>query len=388
MLISRRNLFQGFAAAAVTGATAKSVAGAPVGIAVGEKLPALGTVASPVGPILLDHNENAYGPSEKVREALAEAPSAGNRYPREEYDLLMRDLAALHSVKEDHVLLGCGSSEILRMAATALTGARKGLVQALPTYATLGKFARSLGAEVTEVPLTHLFEHDLNTMLKRVGDGNASGLVYICNPNNPSATLTLRKDIDAFIRKLPPAVSVLIDEAYSHFVNPHGDYTSFLDRPIDDPRVIVCRTFSKVYGLAGMRIGYAVGAPEALKRLQPGQLRYGISRISAKAAIAALGDADYVRTAIKRNADDRQEFMNQTNIRMLRAVNSHANFALLDPMRPAVMVLDHLKHNNVLVAPPFPSMEQYIRVSFGIPEEMREFWRVMDLLPPTGKMAM
>jgi histidinol-phosphate aminotransferase len=386
--ISRRSLFHGVAAAAVTGAAAKSVSGAPLTIPSreGRRVPAAG--ARPLAPVLLDHNENAYGPSEKVRQALAEAPLMGNRYPREEYDLLRSKLAALHSVKEDHILLGCGSSEILRMAATALTGPRKGLVQALPTYATLGKFARSLGAEVTEIPLTHLVEHDLSAMLKRVGDGSATGLVYICNPNNPTATLTVRKDIEAFIHNLPAGVNVLIDEAYTHFVNPHLEYSSFLDQPLDDPRVLVCRTFSKVYGLAGMRIGYAVAAPETLKRLEAGQLRYGISRISAKAAIVALADTDYVSTAIQRNTDDRQEFMNQANIRMLKAVNSHTNFALLDPLRPAAMVLDHLKHNNVLVAPLFPKMEQYIRVSFGVPDEMREFWRVMDLLPPTGKMAM
>jgi histidinol-phosphate aminotransferase len=386
--ISRRNLFQGFAAAAVTSAAAKSVASPPLTIPNHEGFRMSTAGASPLAPVLLDHNENAYGPSEKVRQALAEAPLVGNRYPREEYDLLRSKLAALHSVKEDHILLGCGSSEILRMAATALTGPRKGLVQALPTYATLGKFARSLGAEVTEIPLTHLVEHDLNAMLKRVGNGNDTGLVYICNPNNPTATLTVRKNIDEFIHSLPVGVNVLIDEAYAHFVNPHLDYASFLDQPTDDPRVIVCRTFSKVYGLAGMRIGYAVGAPEMLKRLEAGQLRYGISRISSKAAIAALADTDYVSAAIKRNADDRQEFMNQANIRMLKALNSHTNFALLDPLRPAAMVLEHLKHNNVFVAPPFPKMEQYIRVSFGVPGEMREFWRVMDLLPPTGKMAM
>jgi histidinol-phosphate aminotransferase len=373
--ISRRNLFQGLAAAAVTGASVTSMVGASPD-------------SSQLAPILLDHNENAYGPSEKVRAVLAQALLAGNRYPREEYDELRSRLAALHSVKEDRILFGCGSSEILRMAATALTSPGKRLVVALPTYATLRKFARSLGAEVVEIPLTHLFEHDLTTMLQRVGDGNATGLVYLCNPNNPTGTLTVRKDIEAFIGKLPSSISVLIDEAYSHFVNPHVGYASFLDRPVDDPRVIVCRTFSKVYGLAGMRIGYAVGAPEMLKRLESGQLRYGVSRISAKAAIAALADGDYVRTAIKRNADDRQEFMNQTNNRMLRAMDSHANFTMLNPMRPADMVFDHLKRNNILVAPLNPAMDQFIRVSFGLPDEMREFWRVMDLLPPTGKMAM
>jgi histidinol-phosphate aminotransferase len=375
MPFSRRNLLQG-TAFALSGVALRPVSAA---LHAADEAPA---------QVFLDHNENAYGPSDKVRAVLAEAPAAGNRYPREEYDLLRAKLAALHSVKDDHILLGCGSSEILRMAATAFAGPKKGLVQARPTYATLGKFSRSLGAEVIELPLTHLVEHDLDAMLKHVGDGNSTGLVYICNPNNPTATLTVRKNIEVFIHQLPASVTVLIDEAYTHFVNPHQDYASFLDKPIDEPRVIVCRTFSKVYGLAGMRIGYAVGVPDMLKHLEASQLRYGISRISAKAAIVALDDSDYVQAAIKRNSDDRQEFVNQVNIRMLKSINSHTNFALLDPLRPSQMVIDHLTHHNVHVPPLFPGMEQYVRVSFGTPSEMKEFWRVMDLLPPTGKMAM
>jgi len=337
-------------------------------------------------PILLDHNENAYGPSKKVLAVLREAPSIGNRYPRQEYDILRGKLAALHTVKEEQILLACGSSEILRLAATAFLGPGRQLVQALPTYESLGNFARSVGAEVVDVPLTKMYEHDLGAMLARAG--KSTGLVYICNPNNPTASLTPRKDIESFLHKLPGSVTVLIDEAYSHFVSPHLGYTSFLDHPFDDPRLVVCRTFSKVYGLAGMRIGYAVNAPDLLRRLSASQLRYGISVISAKAASAAVDDANYVRAAIKSNSDDRQEFMNQVNARMLRALDSHANFAMMNPLRPVDMVVDHLKKNNVLVAPRIPAMEKYFRVSFGTPDEMQEFWRVMDLLPPTGKMAM
>jgi histidinol-phosphate aminotransferase len=347
-----------------------------------------GSTLQTLRPVLLDHNENAYGPSEKVRAVLAEAPAAGNRYPREEYEILRGKLAFLHSVKVDNVLLGGGSSEILRMAASAFTGPSKRLVQALPTYAALGRFAKAGGAEVVEVPLTKTYAHDLDVILSRVGDGNSAGLVYICNPNNPSGTLTIRRDIEAFIEKLPGNIYVLIDEAYCHFVSPHQAYASFLDRTIDNPRVIVCRTFSKVYGLAGMRIGYAVGRLDALKRLAAWQLHYCLPTLSARAAIAAVDDSAYVRAAIKRNADDRQEFMNQVNTRMLRPIDSHANFAMLNPLRSADMVVEHLKRNNILVAPIFPTMEKYIRVSLGTPDEMLAFWNAMDKLPPTDKMAM
>lgn len=337
-------------------------------------------------PILLDQNENAYGPSEEVLAVLREAPSFSNRYPRREYEILREKLATLHAVKEEQILIGCGSTEILLMAATALLGRGRGLVQALPTYGGLSDFARTVGAEVAEVPLTKTYEHDLSAMLTRAG--KSTGLVYICNPNNPTASLTRRKDIETFLRKLPGNVTVLMDEAYSHFVSPHLGYASFLDQPFDDPRLIVCRTLSAVYGLAGMRIGYAVGSPDLLRKLSTHQLQDSISTLSANAAAAAIDDGDYVRLAIQRNADDRQEFMNQVNIRMLRAIDSHANFAMLNPGRPADMITGHLKQNSVVVGPSFPSMAKYVRVSFGTPAEMQEFWRVMDLLPPTGKMAM
>jgi histidinol-phosphate aminotransferase len=367
---------------AVTGAAAQSLSHSSFAEA---QQPPQGT--SPLArPVLLDHNENAYGPSGKVLAVLREAPSFSNRYPRQEYEILRGKLATLHAVKEEQILVGCGSTEILRLAATAFLGPGRGLMQALPTYGSLSNFARAIGAEVVDVPLTKMYEHDLSAMLARVG--KSTGLVYICNPNNPTASLTPRKDIESFLRNLPGSVTVLIDEAYSHFVSPHLGYASFLDHPFDDPRLVVCRTFSKVYGLAGMRIGYAVGSPDLLRKLSASQLRYGISVISAKAAAAALDDGDYVRAAIQRNADDRQEFMNQVNIRMLRTIDSHTNFAMLNPGRPVDMIIDHLKQNNVLVAPGIPSMAKYVRVSFGTPAEMQEFWRVMDLLPPTGKMAM
>jgi len=342
-------------------------------------------------PIYLDHNENPSGPSNRVLTALASSPVAkGNRYPREQYGALRRCLASLHSVEESHILLGCGSSEILRMAVTTLVNSPTGksLIQASPTYPSMGNYARAMGANVIEVPLTKTYSHDLEQMLKIVQTKNITGVIYICNPNNPTGTLTDRADIEHFVSKLPKNVFVLIDEAYCHFVSPHATYASFLDKPLSDRRVVICRTFSKVYGLAGMRIGYAVCHPDNLNVLETTQLRYGVGTPSSIAALAALEDKDYVRAAVARNADIRQEFMNQVNIRMLRAINSHANFVMLDPLRPADAVIEHLKAHNIFVAPVLQPMDKYIRVSLGNPEDMREFWRVIDLLPPTGKMVM
>jgi histidinol-phosphate aminotransferase len=380
MAISRRTLLSRLASGVVTGATFHAVSN--FGFA--STLPAP-SANSPAEPILLSRNENAYGPSEKVLAAMRDALSWSNRYPRAEYDSLVNKIATFHRVGPQRIDLGCGSSETLRVVAAAFLGPGKRLVQALPTYPVLGVFAQSIGAEVINVPLNKMYEHDLEAMLTRIDA--STGLVYICNPNNPTGTLTPRRDVETFIRKLPATTAVLIDEAYHHYVFASSDYASFLDDPLDDSRVMVTRTFSKIHGLAGMRIGYVVAPAKIARRLSTEHLRLGVSTVSLKAAAAALDDSEYVRMAAKRNANDRQEFLNQVNARMLRALESHTNFVMLNPLRPVNEVFDHLRRNNIVVAPPFPGMNQYLRVSLGTPQEMLQFWRAWDLMPP-HKMAM
>ena len=393
MHISRRNLLRSLGTGVVVGAAAPVLRGWPLAPATEEALwgnsvpmsqPPDGATAA--DPILLYRNENPYGPSEKVLGVLRESAAIGNRYPRTEYDTLTDKLAALHKSKREQIVLGCGSGEILCMAAAAFLGSGKKLVQAAPTFPALGKLAQSAGSEVADVPLNKRYEHDLGGMLDRARA--SAGLVYIVNPNNPTGTITPRKEIEAFLGKLPSNVTVLIDEAYHHFASPSASYESFLDRPIGDPRVIVSRTFSKIYGLAGMRIGYAVATPEIAKRLATGFPSWSVSVVSARAASAALDDVDYVRLGVKRNADDRQEFMNQVNARMLRALDSQTNFVMVNPMRPPDEVIEHLKKNNILIGPKYPVLDKYLRVSLGTPSEMQAFWRAWDLMPTTGKMAM
>ena len=392
MSVSRRKLLRQIGVGAVVGAAAPAFRGfsfaaateASRGDFVAADQP--GRVATAADPVLLYRNENPYGPSEKVLEVLRESVASSNRYPRTEYDTLIEKLSAMHKVKPEQIVLGCGSGEILAMAALAFLKPGKKLVQAAPTFPSLGKLAQAAGVEVASVPLNKRYEHDLGAMLDATR--TSTGLVYIVNPNNPTGTITPRKEIEAFISKLAPEVTVLIDEAYHHFVTPNMEYESFLDRHFDDPRVIVSRTFSKIYGLAGMRIGYAVAAPEMAKRLPAGFPNWSVSVVSARAASAALDDVEYVRLGIKRNSDDRQEFMNQVNARMLRAIDSQTNFAMVNPMRPPDEVIEHLKKNHILIGPKYPVLDKYIRVSLGTPSEMQAFWRAWDLMPPSGKMAM
>jgi len=379
MLVSRRNLLRRIGAGA-TGAAIQSLSGFSLGV----EFEAPRSSGSG-GPVRLNRNENAYGPSERVMAAMREALPFANRFPDSDSEALQGRIASLHAVKPEQVILGCGSTEVLRMATAAFLGPGKKLVLASPTFDAVAHYARAAGAEVVGVPLDKQYAHDLNAMLDRA-DASA-GLVYICNPNNPTGSLTLRKDLETFIRKLPATTHVIMDEAYHHYVGGSSAYRSFIDRPVDDPRVIVTRTFSKIYGVAGIRIGYALAGPQTARRISVGRLLDGVNVVAAKAAMAALDDAEYIRTSAQRNADDRQEFFNQANGRMLRVIDSHTNFAMLNTGRPAGEVVEHFRKNNLVVAGSYPSMGKYIRVSLGKPGDMQEFWRIWDLLPP-HKMSM
>jgi histidinol-phosphate aminotransferase len=362
------------AAGAVAAAALPSLAE----LAFSELLP--GSRASePGGPIILSRNENAYGPSQKVIAAMQDSLRFANRYPDPAVNALHERIAQSHSIKPEQLVLGCGSGEILSIAAASFLGPGKTLITAVPTFESIGRCAKALGAQVIEIPLDKNHSHDLPAMLARADA--ATGLVYICNPNNPTASLTPRNNLEEFIRKLPPTTTVLLDEAYHHFVGATPDYTSFIEKPMADDRVLVARTFSKVFGLAGIRVGYAVGAPAKIQALAARRLPEGLNAVGARAALVAYDDVDYVQMSEKRNAADRQEFFNQAKSRKVQAIASYANFAMLKTSRPAVEVIDHFKKNNVLIARLFPSMNTHVRVSFGTPPEMTEFWRVWDIMP-------
>jgi histidinol-phosphate aminotransferase len=372
------------AGAAITAAV-PSLAEMSLSAARGEPWPT-SAASRPGSPIRLSRNENAYGPSAKVVATMQEAArTVANRYPKADAAALRSKIAAVHHVTSEQIVLGCGAGEILRMAADAFVGPRKTLIVARPTFEVIGEYARRAGAEVIDVPLTRNYSHDLDAMLAR--SDAATGLVYICNPNNPTGSLTRRQDIEAFLQKLPATTTVLIDEAYHHYAGTSSDYASFIDHPVDDSRVIVARTFSKIYGLAGLRIGYAVAAVRMARRLASYALPEDVNVVAAKAASTALDDTEHVRLSVKRNDDDRQELFNQANARMLRAIDSRTNFVMLNTGRPAAEIVEHFKKNNVLVSGPFAPFDTYIRVSLGTPAEMREFWRVWDLLP-AHKMSM
>ena len=331
------------------------------------------------GPVLLNSNENAYGPWPSVMEAMGTALPYANRYPDSHYEALVGKIAELHRIKPEQVVTGCGSSEILRIVAEIFCKPGTTLITASPTFESLGVYVSTRGGKVRTVPLNAKFEHDLPQMGAQSGE--KVGLVYICNPNNPTANLTPRKDIEAFLKTLGPDTYVLIDEAYHHFAVSSPEYASFIDHPVDDPRVIVARTFSKIYGLAGIRLGYAVAVPEIAKQMRQFTTFDNVNMVAAQCGVAGLDDAAGLATAVKRIAADREEFVRQAQQRKMAVIPSAANFAMMQTGKPIRELIAYFKKNNVLIGRPFKGMETYARISFGTPEQMKIFWQTWDKMP-------
>lgn len=376
--LSRRSLLRRLTGGVVTAAVPALPVLARGGVLWAEETPERG--ASP-RPLCLSRDENAYGPSLKAVAAAQEAAaSVANRYPELEAEALRMKIAALHGVAPASVTLGCGSTEIIRMAVDAFVGAGKTLIAARPTADVVAAFAHRARAAVVSVPLTRNRAHDLHAMLGRADA--RTGLVYISNPNGATGSLTPRREIEAFIRSLPDSTFVLIDEAYHHYVGKPADYASFIDRPLDDHRVIVTRSFSKVYGLAGLRVGYAISASPTARALASECLPDGVNAVAVRAALAALDDTDHVLASVRRNAADRQEFRNEANARMVHTVTSHANFVMLAVGPAARKMIEHFKQHDITIPAPLPPFDPYLRVSLGTRAEMHEFWRVWDLAPP------
>ena len=384
MTVNRRNLLKQLGAGI---AASSLLAPRPASADASESLPASRTLPKRVEPIRLDRNENAYGASREAIVALREAAKDTSRYS--DSDVFQKTLADYHReaipggshiTKPEQIVVGCGSTDVLRMAAAAFLAPGATLIMATPTCDLIANYGRSRGATVVEVPLRNDHAHDLEAMLKHSNKSGASGLIYVCNPNSPTGTLTERRDLEEFLVKVSPKFQVVIDEAYHHYAGGSGAYRSFIDRPSNNPRVIVTRTFSAVYGLAGARVGYSIGSPSNAEKMVREGLPFALNRAGMFAASAALADRDHVENCTNRNFNDRQEFMNQVNARMLRALDSHTNFVCLNVMRPASEISEHYTRNNFVLAPLIPSMPNYLRISLGTPEEMHEFWRVWDLL--------
>jgi len=319
--------------------------------------------------VRLSSNENPYGPSPRALKAITDAFDLACRYPDEHSDLLIEALAKNDGVKPDQILLGAGSGEILKMCAAAFTGRAEGtLVVADPTFEAIVGHASRRGAEVVKVPLTGTFGHDLPKMAAAAKEG----LVYVCNPNNPTASLTPKGEIRGFIAKLPSQTAILVDEAYHHYVD-SPDYESVIPLIKDHPNLIVARTFSKIYGMAGMRCGYCVAQPETIERLRPHQLSDSVNIMALVAALASLNDPEQVANGRRLNSEARSFVLKELDTLGYKSISSHGNFIMFDARRPVVPLIQAMKQGKVEVGRLFPALPNHMRLTVGKKAEMEAF---------------
>jgi histidinol-phosphate aminotransferase len=325
------------------------------------------------GPVRLSANENPYGPSPAVAAAIAEAAGRVARYPDAEAEALQEEVARLHGVAAEQVLLGNGSSQLLRLAAAAAVGEGARVVMADPTFEALGRYARAEGGVVVTAPLTAELAHDLAAMRATLAADGGAALVYLCNPNNPTGTATSPAAVAEFVRAVPGEVMMLIDEAYHHYADGGAGYASALPLVAAHPNVIVARTFSKIHGLAGLRCGYAIGQAPAIERLRAQQPWDSVNVLAAVAARAALADAEHVARSRHGNDQVRAWTAERLAAAGYRVVPSLANFFMVDLRRDVGPVIAALRAQGVHVGRRFPALPNHLRVTVGTGEEMAVF---------------
>lgn len=319
--------------------------------------------------VRLSSNENPYGPSPAALKAMTDGFSLVWRYPDEYADMLADELARLHGVPLDQVLLGDGSGEILKLCAATFTSKDKKIVIANPTFEAIARHAGVANAEVVKIDLTPDYRHDLQKMLAAA---NGAGLVYICNPNNPTASITPRNEMSEFLAKLAPATIVLVDEAYHHYVE-SKDYESVIPLVKQYPNLIVARTFSKIYGMAGLRCGYCVTQRANIGVMRAHQIWDSVNIMALVAALASLKDPEQVARGRKMNNEVKKSVCAELDSLGYRYIPSHANFMMIDLRREIRPTIAALRNRGVEVGRPFPALPNFLRVTIGTSSEMKLF---------------
>jgi histidinol-phosphate aminotransferase len=348
-------------------------------------------MAAGAAPIRIASNENPLGPGQHVLDAIVGKFPEAHRYPfnaRQHEGVLIKAIADKFQAKPDNVLLGPGSGEILTHSVRAFTSATRPLVTAWPSFENPRDTAKKIGTPVKEVGFDGKLKIDIAKMAE---SAKGAGLVFFCNPNNPTATVhgkTAVADMVKAIRSASPDAFVLIDEAYHDYVT-DPSYQSAIDIALSTPNVFVTRTFSKAYGMAGLRAGYAIGQPDTIKQIQKYKMPYGLGTLTLGGAIVALGNDTHIQQERQRNTDVKAFTVKAFAGMGISGTDSQTNFLFMDIKRPAAGFRDACRAAGVLVGRDFPPFEkQYARISIGTMAEMQKavevFKKVLGTTPTTS----
>jgi histidinol-phosphate aminotransferase len=328
----------------------------------------------PPNEIHINSNENPLGPGPAAMSAIEGAFANAGRYPMNARPA-MSDLRALiaksYTVAPDHVLLGAGSGELLRAAVRGFTSRDRHLVTAAPSFEAPHRMAEQIGVPVKALPVDAAGKLDLEKMAAAC---RGAGLVFVCNPNNPTAAVHSAAAIRDFItrvRKDSPDTAILLDEAYHDYVTDPA-YATGASLAVEQPRVFITRTFSKAYGMAGLRAGYALGQPETLRAMARYLMPYNVNVPALAAAHASFQDPAHIRQERDRNTKVRKFTVDFFKHAGFTGTDSQANFLFIDIRRPAAEFRDACRKHGVMVGRDFPPFEKtHTRISIGTMDEMR-----------------
>ena len=340
--------------------------------------------SAPGAPILLNSNENPYGPSARAREAMTASQGIASRYPDAAEDQVRSAIARHLGVEIEQIVLGCGSGEILRMADMAFLGPGRTVVVSEPTFEAVVDYGRVTKAEAVKVAQTADFRHDLPAMAAACDA--RTGLVYVCNPNNPTGTIVSSTELAAFLDRVPRTVTVLVDEAYHHFVEDKR-YESVIGWIARRSNLVVARTLSKIYGLAGMRLGYAVATRENATALRDQSIWSNGNAAVLAAAVASIEDPAH--------AEKQREWMNGTKRWLCgelekdgrRYIPSHTNFVMIHVGGDVAPVIAAFRERGIEVGRKFATMEHWLRISIGTQEETAAFLQGLRAIVPARRAA-
>lgn len=325
--------------------------------------------------VRLNSNENPYGPSEKAKKAALEALAKGNRYAFGELDEFKKILAAKEGVDPSYILIGAGSGELLCQTGIAygLEGGR--VLSAYPTFPLLMNYAEQMKAKWDRVDLNEKMEHNFDALASAIKSDTK--VVVFCNPNNPTGTVVNDSIIRGFCMDASKKALVFADEAYLEFLEP-AQQKSMVGLVQSNPNLLVTRTFSKIYGLAGLRIGYAIGHPDTLKKIGQYGDTISPSQTAIAAAKATLGDEDFMKLVREKNAVARKvltDFLDQKKIFYGKSVN---NVVLFPASMDGKKILSTLEEKGYLIRIWEYQNKEWCRVSIGTEDEMKGFVKAFD----------
>jgi histidinol-phosphate aminotransferase len=339
--------------------------------------------------IKLASNENPLGPSPKAVEAVRGAVGESHRYPDGGTHLLRGKLARLHRVDAEQIFVGLGSSEIIDLASRILLGHGKAGVTSRGSYAPFSLAIRASGAELVLVPQRE-FAFDLRAIAEAIAANREARIVYLANPNNPTGTAFGMSELQDFLQRVPQDVLVVLDEAYVHYAD-RADMPDSVAVFREHRNLLIMRTFSKVYGLAGLRVGYGIGDAGVLGAMNRLRTPFNLTGVSQAAALAALDDGEHVKRSIEENARERARVTAGLTELGLRAVRSHTNFIFMEIGPEAQELCDELLQEGVIVRPlGWMGFPEAMRVSVGVTEENDKLLAVISqlLAKRAGKSAL